>query len=42
MEHAIEDNLPIEFYQYTLLRNQKYGSTTQISIYELKSNKSED
>ena len=42
MEHAIEDNLPSDFHQYTLLRNQKYGSTTQISIYELKSNKSED
>jgi len=42
MEHAIEDKLPSDFHQYTLLRNQKYGSTTQISIYELKSNKSED
>lgn len=41
MEHAIEDK-PSDFHQYTLLRNQKYGSTTQISIYELKSNKSED
>jgi len=42
MEHGIEDKLPSDFHQYTLLRNQKYGSTTQISIYELKSNKSED
>lgn len=42
MEHAITDELPINFKEFTLLRNQCYGSTTQISIYELKSNKSED
>ena len=41
MEHGIEDKLPSDFHQYTLLRNQKYGSTTQISIYELISNISE-
>lgn len=42
MEHAIEDTLPIDYKLFSLLRNQKYGSTTQISIYELKSDKSED
>ena len=35
MEHAIEDILPEEIHQFKLIRRKKYGSTTQISIYEL-------
>lgn len=34
MEHALEDILPENYQQFTLLRRQKYGSTTQISIYK--------
>ena len=42
MEHALTDKMPTEYESFTLLRSQKYGATTQISIYELKSYKSED
>ena len=42
MEHALTDEMPTEYESFTLLRSQKYGATTQISIYELKSYKSED
>ena len=35
MEHAIEDVLPESHDNFSLLRRQKYGSTTQISIYKL-------
>ncbi len=35
MEHAIDDELPETQGAFTLLRRKKYGSTTQISIYEL-------
>lgn len=42
MEHATTDELPLNYEEFSLLRNQRYGSTTQISIYELKTNKSED
>lgn len=34
MEHALEDILPDKYEEFSLLRRQKYGSTTQISIYE--------
>ncbi len=34
MEHAIEDILPDSYEEFSLLRRQKYGSTTQISIYK--------
>lgn len=34
MEHAIEDILPDNYEEFSLLRRQKYGSTTQISIYK--------
>lgn len=34
MEHAVEDNLPETIGQFSLIRNKKYGSTTQISIYQ--------
>lgn len=37
MEHAIDDILPEKIGQFNLIRNKKYGSTTQISIYEFKS-----
>lgn len=33
MEHAVEDILPENYEEFSLLRRQKYGSTTQISIY---------
>ncbi len=36
MEHALADELPETQDEFTLLRRKKYGSTTQISIYELK------
>ncbi|WP_455631969.1 16S rRNA (guanine(966)-N(2))-methyltransferase RsmD [Megamonas sp.] len=34
MEHATEDVLPDSYEEFSLLRRQKYGSTTQISIYK--------
>lgn len=34
MEHSLEDILPDKYEEFSLLRRQKYGSTTQISIYE--------
>lgn len=34
MEHAVDDILPETIGQFNLIRNKKYGSTTQISIYK--------